>query len=74
MEILKNTLTPRELHNVLYLHINDVILNVKKGNKVGADILTAIGFCQGDSLSALLFIQSRRTETLMITIRPYGQH
>ena len=35
---------------MMYLHINDVILNVKKGDKVGTDILTAIG------LSALLFI------------------
>ena len=49
IEIFKNTLTPRELH-MMYLHINDVILNVKKGDKVGTDILTAIG------LSALLFI------------------
>ena len=35
---------------MMYLHINDVILNVKKGDKVGTDILTATG------LSALLFI------------------
>ena len=55
MEILKNNLTPSELL-IMYLLINDVILNVKIGDKVGADILTAIGTCQGDGLSALLFI------------------
>ena len=55
MEIFKDILTPRELH-MMYLLINDVILNVKIGDKVGADILTAIGTCQGDCLSALLFI------------------
>ena len=55
MEILKNILTPSELH-MIYLVINDVILNVKIGDKVGADILTAIGICQGDCLSALLFM------------------
>ena len=55
MEILKNILTPSELH-MIYLVINDVILNVKIGDKVGADILTAIGICQNDCLSALLFI------------------
>ena len=55
MEILKNILTPSELH-LVYLLKNDVILNVKIGDKVGADILTAIGICQGDCLSALLFI------------------
>ena len=55
MEILKNILTPSELH-MMYLLINDVILNMKIGDKVGADIVTAIGICQGDCLSALLFI------------------
>ena len=55
MEILNNSLTPSELL-IMYLLINDVILNVKIGDKVGADILTAIGTCQGDGLSALLFI------------------
>ena len=29
---------------------------MKIGDKVGADILTAIGICQGNCLSALLFI------------------
>ena len=55
MEILKNILTPSELH-MMYLLINDVILNVKVGDKLGVDILTRIGICQGDCLSALLFI------------------
>ena len=55
MEILKNILTPSELH-MMYLLITDVILNVKIGDKVGADILTAIGIYQDDCLSALLFI------------------
>ena len=55
METLKNILTPSELR-MMYLLINDVILNVKIGDKVGADILTAIGICQGDCLSALLFM------------------
>ena len=55
MEILKNILTPSELH-MMYLLINDVILNEKIGDKVGADILIAIGICQGVYLSALLFI------------------
>ena len=54
-EILKNFLTPSQLHMV-YLLINDVILNVKIGDKVGANIITAIGICQGDCLYALLFI------------------
>ena len=55
MEILNNILTPSELH-MMYLLINDAILNMKIGDKVGADIVTAIGICQGDCLSALLFI------------------
>ena len=55
-EILKNILTPSQLHMV-YLLINDVILNVKIGDKVGANIITAIGICQGDCLFALLFIR-----------------
>ena len=53
METRKNILTPSELY-MMYLLINDV--NVKIGDKVRADILTAIGICQGDCLSALLFI------------------
>ena len=55
IEIFKNILTPRELH-MMYLLINNVILNVKIGDKVGADILTSIGICQGECLSALIFI------------------
>ena len=55
MEILQNILTPSELP-MMCLLINDVILNVKIGDKVGTDILIGIGICQGDCLSALLFI------------------
>ena len=55
MEILKNILTPSELY-MMFLLVNDVILNVKLGSNTGADIGTAIGICQGDYLSALLFI------------------
>ena len=62
MEILKNILTSSELQ-MMYLLINNVILNVKIGDKGGTDILIAIGI-----------YQSRRTETLKITIRSYGQN
>ena len=55
MEILQNILTPSELP-MMCLLISDVILNVKIGDKVGTDILIGIGICQGDCLSALLFI------------------
>ena len=48
----KNIAFPEENNQL----INDIILNVKIGDKVGADILTAIGICQGNCLSALLFI------------------
>ena len=41
---------------MMFLLVNDVILNVKLGCNTGADIKTAIGICQGDYLSALLFI------------------
>ena len=55
MQILQNILTPGELH-MMYLLITDVTLNVKIGSKIGKYILTAIGICQGDCLSASLFI------------------
>ena len=55
MQILENILSKGELH-MMYLLINDVILNVRIGNETGRDILTSIGICQGDCLSALLFI------------------
>ena len=55
MEILKDIPTPREFH-LMFLLIDDVIINVRPGNNMGSDILTAIGICQGDCLSALLFI------------------
>ena len=55
MNILKELLTESELF-MMHVLINDVILNVRIGSKIGRDILTAIGICQGDCLSALLFI------------------
>ena len=57
MKILKDILTPSELH-MMHLLVNDVILNVSIGSNIGEDILTAIRICQGDCLSALLFILS----------------
>ena len=62
MEILKNILTSSELQ-MMYLLINNVILNEKIGDKGGTDILKVIGI-----------YQSRRAETLKITIRSYGQN
>ena len=47
MEILKNILTSSELQ-MMYLLINNVILNEKIGDKGGTDILIAIGIYQGD--------------------------
>ena len=52
---LGSILTKCELH-MIHVPINDVILNVKIGNKTGPDIHTNIGICQGDCLSAPLFI------------------
>ena len=48
----------------MYLLTNDVILNVKIKDKVRADILIAIGICQGDCLSALLFILYHAIKTI----------
>ena len=48
----------------MYLLTNDVILNVKIRDKVGADILIAIGICQGDCLSTLLFILYHAIKTI----------
>ena len=55
MNILGYILTKCELH-MTHVLINDVILNVKIGDKTGPDIHTNIGICQGDCLSPLLFI------------------
>ena len=49
MQTLHNILTPGELH-MMYLLINNIIINVKIGDKTGMDILTVIGICQGDYL------------------------
>ena len=42
MNQLKGILTGSELH-MMHILINDVILNVRIGNKIGRDILTKIG-------------------------------
>ena len=55
MQYLSEFLTKSEMF-MLNLLINDIILNVKIGNITGEDIPTEIGICQGDCLSALLFI------------------
>ena len=68
MNILKDLLTESELF-MMHILINDVILNVRVGSKIGRDILTAIGICQGDCLSALLFILY-----LAYAIKPIPQH
>ena len=55
MNILKGILTDSELH-LMHILINDITLNVRIGKAVGEDIHTNVGICQGDCLSALLFI------------------
>ena len=55
INILGSILTKCELHMMRVL-INKVILNVKTGNRTGPEIHLNIGICQGDCLSALLYI------------------
>ena len=55
MSILESILSDCELH-MMHVLINDVILNVRLGDKTGSNINTSTGICQGDCLSALLFI------------------
>ena len=56
MNILKSVLSDCELH-MMHILINDVNLNVRLlGNNVGENITTSVAICQGDCLSALLFI------------------
>ena len=55
MQQLQEILTDGEMF-ILNLLINDVVLNVRLGNKIGKDIKTEVGICQGDCLSALLLI------------------
>ena len=55
LDALQEVLEPDELH-LMYLMISEVKLNVRLGDELGEDILTEIGICQGDCLSALLFI------------------
>ena len=55
INILRTILTPTELY-MMHLLIDDVILNAKAGDTFGEDILIMIGLCQGDCLSAILFI------------------
>ena len=55
MTLLESILSDCELH-MMHSLINDVNLNVRLGNNVGENITTSVGICQGDCLSALLFI------------------
>ena len=55
INILGSILTKCELHT-MYVLINDVILNVKIGNKTRPNIRANIRISQDDCLSALLFI------------------
>ena len=55
MSYLREILTESELY-IMNLLINDVVLNVVVGKEVGEEILTNIGSCQGDCLSAFFFI------------------
>ena len=55
MNIFGSILTKCELP-MMHVLINNVILNVKIGNKTGPGIHTNIEICQGDCLSDLLFI------------------
>ena len=41
---------------MMHILIHDVNLNVRLGNNAGENITTSVGICQGDCLSALLFI------------------
>ena len=71
----------RASHHMTNLLINDVILNVRIGNSTGDKIQTAIGICQGDCLSALLFflyyilpLLSNQTTTSTLQIKPVDYH
>ena len=55
MTIIESVLSDCQLH-MTHILINDVNLNVHLGNNVGENITTSVGICQGDRLSALLFI------------------
>ena len=55
MEQLGDILDENEMR-MMYLLINGVKLNVRIGKQLGEWIKTNIGVCQGDCLSALLFI------------------
>ena len=57
MNILGSILTKCELY-MMHVLINDVILNLKTGNRTGPDNHANIETCQGDCLAALLFILS----------------
>ena len=47
MSILESILSDCELH-MMHVLINDVILNVRLGDKTGSNINTSVGICQGD--------------------------
>lgn len=55
MEYLREVLNNDEMY-MLHLLINDVRINVEMGEERSEDIVTNIGSCQGDCLSAIFFI------------------
>ena len=55
MNILGSILSKCKRH-MMHVLINDVILNVKIGNRAGPHIYTNIGICQGDCPLALLIM------------------
>ena len=52
---LKEILKDDEMR-MMDLLITDVLINVRVGSEIGEDIYTNIGVCQGDCLSAIIFI------------------
>ena len=46
MSILESILADCELH-MMHILINDIILNVRLGDKTGSNINTSVGICQG---------------------------
>ena len=55
LEELSKVLNENELH-LMYLLIVDVELKIRVGDEESENFITNIGSCQGDCLSALLFI------------------
>ena len=55
MKDLSEIISPDELH-LMDILINDVTLKVKIGNETGDEFTTEKGVCQGDCISAVMFI------------------